>query len=657
MTDFSKLPLPQFIEKLLGAPVFDVIPRFESSGWHYQGKTEIGCFDCETDYEVFRKPYETTKGEYEYWAIVCTTCGTCSGLDVMDGPTKKAFRNWSDLTSGTGDFEFEIVDPINPALVRAPYEPAILKPIEKVPIREKVVHSGFSPTQEQIAIIEGAKGNTDLSIEALAGTGKTTTLKMLAESRANLKGTYVAFNKSIVDEAKSKFPSSVTCSTAHGLAYRAIGRDYASRLHSTQRLSFKQIAEWLEAPAFGFKSSISNHVLDPAQIARYASATVRNFCKSIDHELSAKHVEMPVIIKADSPNADAFSRKVLPLAKKIWNDLLLHEGFMRFNHDYYLKMWQLGKPRIGSDYILFDEAQDADPVMLDVVNSQASSQLIYCGDQFQAIYEWRGAKNALNMVHVDKHLWLTQSFRFGMSIAAEANRFLKLLDAPKMVKGLGGITSSLKSISNPDAILCRTNAGVISALMGEQSKGRSVSIIGRTQELIDFAEACQQLMAGGRTGHPELAPFSNWESVLGFIAEYPDEAQEIKTMVELIQSFGTAKLISALNQVVPEKQADVVVSTAHRAKGREWNDVRLQGDFLHVDDMDSEDLRLAYVAITRAQKTLDMTSWDTIIPLEKQKRFTYESPVTHRSRPPIVVESEPKQQDKKGIASRLNPWK
>ena len=62
MTDFSKLPLPEFIEKFLGAPVFELIPRFESSGWHYQGKTEIGCFDCETDYVVFRKPYETTKG-------------------------------------------------------------------------------------------------------------------------------------------------------------------------------------------------------------------------------------------------------------------------------------------------------------------------------------------------------------------------------------------------------------------------------------------------------------------------------------------------------------------------------------------------------------------------------------------------------------------
>lgn len=657
MSDFSDLPLPKFIEKFLGAPVFEVIPRFESTGWRYQGKPEIGCFDCETIYEVFRKPYETTKGAYEYWAIVCTTCGTCNGLDVMDAATKKAFRDWSDSISETAVSEIEIADSIESKSASDTYIPETSSVYAEIPKKNRAIYSGFSPTNEQIAIIEGAKGDTDISIEALAGTGKTTTLKMLAESRTYLKGTYVAFNKSIVDEAKSKFPSNVTCSTAHGLAYRAIGRDYASRLHSTQRLSFKQIADWLEAPAFAFKSSISNHVLDSAQIARYAQASVRNFCKSIDYEISEKHVEMPIIIKADSRNAQAFARKVLPLAKKIWNDLLLHQGFMKFTHDYYLKMWQLGKPTISSDYILFDEAQDADPVMLDVVNSQKSSQLIYCGDQFQAIYEWRGAKNALNMVHVDKHLWLTQSFRFGDAIADEANRFLELLDAPKLVKGLGGLESRLHSISNPDAILCRTNAGVISALMDEQIKGRSVSIIGRTQELIDFAEACQQLMQGGRTGHPELAPFSNWESVLGFIAEFPEEAQEIKTMVELIQSFGTNKLILALNQVVSEREADVVISTAHRAKGREWNDVRLQGDFLHVDDMDAEDLRLAYVAVTRAQKTLDMTLWDAIVPISKQNKVNYDPPKTFRSRPPIVVETELEPPNKKGIASRLNPWK
>ena len=524
-------------------------------------------------------------------------------------------------------------------------------------MKQKVVRTNLSPTEEQIAIIEGAKHDTDIAVEALAGTGKTTTLKLLADSKVGLKGTYVAFNKSIVDEAKSKFPSSVRCSTAHGLAYQAIGRDYASRLQSTQRLSFKHIAEWLEAGAFGFKSSISNHVFEPAQMAQHAQATVRNFCKSIDPEISAQHVKMPVIIGAHSPNAKAFVRAVVPLANKIWADLLLQQGFMKFTHDHYLKMWQLGKPTIGSDFILFDEAQDADPVMLDVVNSQSSSQLIYVGDQYQAIYEWRGAKNALSMVHVDEHLWLTQSFRFGRAIAAEANKYLKLLNSPKPVKGLGKIDSHVRRLDNPDAILCRTNAGVISAIMGEQSRNRSVSIIGRPEELIGFAEACQKLISGGRTGHPELAPFLNWEGVRDFVDEYPDEAQEIRTMVKLVEGFGTQRLISSLHELVSEDRADVVISTAHRAKGREWNNVRLQGDFLHTDDMDDEDLRLAYVAITRAKRTLDKTSWETISPRSAGESSSSEPSRSGKKRPALSVKAKPSEEKRKGIASRIRTSK
>ena len=44
----------------------------------------------------------------------------------------------------------------------------------------------FSPTDEQLKVIAAAKTGKDLVVQALAGTGKTTTLKMLAESRANL---------------------------------------------------------------------------------------------------------------------------------------------------------------------------------------------------------------------------------------------------------------------------------------------------------------------------------------------------------------------------------------------------------------------------------------------------------------------------------------
>lgn len=62
-----------------------------------------------------------------------------------------------------------------------------------------------------MAIIEAAKSNTDIAIEALAGTGKTTTLKMLADSKLGLEGTYVAFNKSIVDEALTFLESRTGC--------------------------------------------------------------------------------------------------------------------------------------------------------------------------------------------------------------------------------------------------------------------------------------------------------------------------------------------------------------------------------------------------------------------------------------------------------------
>jgi hypothetical protein len=57
-----------------------------------------------------------------------------------------------------------------------------------------------------------------------------------------------------------------------------------------------------------------------------------------------------------------------------------------------------------------------------------------------------------------------------------------------------------------------------------------------------------------------------------------------------------------------EKDADVVVSTAHKAKGREWDVVRLGSDFSSPKDgamLGDSELRLLYVAATRASRHLD----------------------------------------------------
>lgn len=79
-------------------------------------------------------------------------------------------------------------------------------------------------TAEQEAIIQ-SKGN--LRINAVAGSGKTTTLVVYAKSQAaNSRILYLAFNRSVKLEAQRKFADAglpnVRVETAHSLAYRYI---------------------------------------------------------------------------------------------------------------------------------------------------------------------------------------------------------------------------------------------------------------------------------------------------------------------------------------------------------------------------------------------------------------------------------------------------
>ena len=244
---------------------------------------------------------------------------------------------------------------------------------------------------------------------------------------------------------------------------------------------------------------------------------------------------------------------------------------------------------------------------------------------------------------MDETAWLTQSFRFGPAIAEEANDLLRRLEAERLLVGSPAVNSRIRRIATPDAILCRTNGGVVTNVMASLNAGRKPAVVGGTKTLIDFAEACGELIDGRRTGHPDLAPFDSWEDVLGWVQEESADAAEIATMVRLVESYGDTQLIDALEGCVPEKKCDVVVSTAHKSKGRQWPTVRIAGDFLHRDDMDIEDLRLGYVAVTRARQGLDISEWQmvqrlseapAVQPANRLVEATQRNP--RRRRPPII---------------------
>ncbi len=281
-------------------------------------------------------------------------------------------------------------------------------------------------------------------------------------------------------------------------------------------------------------------------------------------------------------------------------------------HNCYLKLWQLSDPRLACDYVLFDEAQDANPVVAAVVDRQAHAQRILVGDSCQAIYGWRGAIDALARFPAEERLVLSQSFRFGPAIATEANRWLALLDAPLRLRGSTRLPSRVGPLSRADAVLCRTNAEAVRQVLLGVDQARRVALVGGGEPIRRLAQAAISLKAGRGTDHPELFAFTTWAEVQDYAAN--DHAgADLKVLVDLIDGHGPEQLVYLVDQLVGEPGADLVVSTAHKAKGREWPSVRLAGDFAGPDqrgdgrpaEVPRAEAMLAYVAVTRARHALD----------------------------------------------------
>ena len=170
-----------------------------------------------------------------------------------------------------------------------------------------------TPTLEQAAIIDAFAGGGHLVVEAGAGAGKTSTLKMLAGVDTRRRGVYVAYNRSIAGDAAREFPRNVLCKTAHGLAYAAVGRQFAARLRAP-RLPARETARIL-----GIREPLhlatARAPLAPQQLARLVTETIQRFCYSADERITRRHVPLVNGIDTD-PERAALARVLVPAAQR-----------------------------------------------------------------------------------------------------------------------------------------------------------------------------------------------------------------------------------------------------------------------------------------------------------------------------------------------------
>lgn len=486
----------------------------------------------------------------------------------------------------------------------------------------------YAPTAEQQQAIDLFNSGVDFVIEAGAGTGKTSTLKFLAAEghKAGKKGQYLAFNRALVNDAEGQFPSSVAVRTVHSLAWGAIigpNRQLKARLNGGKRLSRAQEARILNIREITVTTPAGKKTLAAGFLAAHVMQAVTRFCQSADPTPNERH--FPIIPGIDLPdekgnprydNNNAIAAALLPALTAAWEDITSDNGALRYLHEHYLKMYELSGPRINVDYILFDEAQDVSPVIRSIVmQQQGRVQLVFVGDSAQAIYGFTGATNAMAMLEGPR-TYLSQSFRFGEAVADAANEVLSMLTDSKLrLRGFDKIDSKIEAIDGtPDVILCRTNAVAIRNALTLMAEGKKVAIADSLKtQVVRFAEACIQLQENGRTDHPELAPFDSWGAVQFFVETDP-AGDDLRLLVNLVDDFGADVIIDELRHTVSEANADVTVTTAHTSKGREWDRVRLAEDFVKRAEGDEEptlrpgddELRLLYVAITRAKLVLDL---------------------------------------------------
>lgn len=621
--------------------------------------------------------------------------------------------------------------------------------MDGVDVKDPYADEAFPPTDQQKGIVDAVLTGDNVVVRALAGTGKTSTLKLIArrlkKDRPKDRIAYVAFNKAIQLEADATMPNNVESRTGDSIAWRAVDSDLKNKRSKNK---FNN-APSKQADHFGITGQPNpddpNDQMSAVQVTRAIQKAINNYTISADDEIGPQHFEF-----------DNVPDEWLAKANEMWADINNVNGWLPFNNNHATKIWaltrpDLSKPGSGLDkpasVIFFDEAQDINPVMAKVIADQ-SIQVIYVGDGNQAIYAFRGAVDELQNVEAPHDLPLTKSWRFGPQVAGIGNRFLSLLKSPHRIEGGGpdGEIVPSGSMNDADAVLVRTNAGAFKEIFRELENGRTVGITkSHKDDLERFADHAAWLINGAdqdtrpSSMHEDLAAYKTWDEVRKAVADDDDTSRKLKALVELVEEIGinefsgvldrlitynastdiadvpsttpgeavsgasgtvaygvdftimgdaivlkgntfekkdaikkagfkwnpadktwrksagtdqarAAEINKLRNELTGSNKPDVVITTAHRSKGLEWDRVRIGDDFWgpkadketgELKMPADEELRLDYVAATRAKKQLDPGGLDWIFDVTSDADESSAAPSAPDAEPEVPGELPP----------------
>lgn len=465
-------------------------------------------------------------------------------------------------------------------------------------------------SEEQKAIIEQPPEET-IVVDAAAGSGKTKTLVDYANRHKNKRGLYLAFNKDIAVHAQSRFPPWVTAKTTHSYAYQALGvSKYKDRLKGRIRRQ--------DIRSAGI--DLHNQYLFPDRMIKCILTGLTNFC--IDGGTDFKPVHCGL-----EASSDEIKKAMLPQIGSIVKKFMDYEtSGLPFTHDMYLKRFEMvGNIGAGFDYVMIDEAQDSNGVTLSLAQN-AGIPVIYIGDPKQSIYAFRGAINAMSLVE-GKRFTLSISWRFGQKLADLCNYILSYSSEPlaAQIKGRPDRDTTIEPyVGKAPAksfILSRTNARLFEGLIAIPAN-TTFYVAGGFDVLANQLLSAYALSRGEqhKVTDPLVRVFNYWEDM---VEEAQDDDPDAKKLVKIIKEYGDQipGIIDRLRlqQRQHHHDAQILLSTAHKAKGLEADNVIVLDDFQTIKELQArlaedkmseidfeQELNLLYVAVSRAKYKLHL---------------------------------------------------
>jgi hypothetical protein len=473
--------------------------------------------------------------------------------------------------------------------------------------------SGHPLTEEQERIVSRPPTRTQKWM-AFAGCAKTTTAVEYTHVHPE-RALYLAFNNSIANDAKGRFPDHVDVFTAHAYARREMNVEQ----HRSRQVN--RIREEMLDPAADMIRPLSR-MTDKA-VRRGIVLSMNEWLKSDDERLMTEHLKgFPYAVKHSALNM------VRAVAERI---VAFEDSGLPFTHDVYLKAFAL-RGRVGRkyQYVIVDEAQDLNPVLIGIAK-RSELPLIIIGDPFQSIYGFRGAVQAMDEFS-GPILPLSKSFRFGPEIATVANFMLRQStnrpDTPLV--GFEQRRSHVReyqgSFKGRATILSRTNLRLFESLVENTC---TFHVVGGIEEMVEQVKAGHALWKAEREGRPAPSTFNaivkrhkSWVDLKE--SSELDEEPELVRLVNIVEQYGDRVpdiLDDLMERHTPyEDEARIIVSTAHKAKGREWRHVIVLDDFVtplalrarlakkRMKEIDyNQEINLLYVTLTRAIETLSIS--------------------------------------------------